>query len=207
MRDWIGGHVVPALSAPGSRLVGGLSPANFGDQRGNHLMQVACHAVVGTPEEGGISVLVNYQNVFRGLTTDQVLDRAADPTRDVQFGCDAVSGESNLDRMRAPAIVCCHSRAAHCATQHGREFLQDTKPLGAPYTSPASDHNPSRLQVDTCRISFLSRNHSDPQILLLDCRHNDLDRCARSIADFDRLESEKGDSKDSWLPVKGRLLE
>jgi hypothetical protein len=60
-----------------------LSLADFSNQRGKNFVQVSHYAVIGPPEERGIPVLVNDQNVFGSLAAYQVLDRTTDSAGDI----------------------------------------------------------------------------------------------------------------------------
>src|SRR5947209_767563 len=70
------------------------------DQLGDDLVQVAHDPQVGELEDRRVGVLVDRDDVLRGLHPDLVLDRAGDPGREVQLGRDRLAGLPDLGRVR-----------------------------------------------------------------------------------------------------------
>ena len=74
-------------------------------QLGQDLVQVADDPEVGELEDRRVRVLVDRDDVLRGLHPDLVLDRAGDPGREVQLRRDGLAGLADLRRVRIPAGV------------------------------------------------------------------------------------------------------
>src|SRR5215218_7968530 len=69
------------------------------------LVEVADDAEVGELEDRGVRVLVDRDDVLRGLHADLVLDRARDAGRQIQLRRDRLAGLADLGGVRVPAGV------------------------------------------------------------------------------------------------------
>src|SRR3954452_7526362 len=72
---------------------------------GDDLVEVPDHAEVGELEDRGVGVLVDRDDVLRGLHPDLVLDRAGDARREVQLRRDGLARLPDLGGVRVPARV------------------------------------------------------------------------------------------------------
>src|SRR5215469_18896008 len=79
--------------------------ADFLDELGDDLEQVADDAEVGDLEDRGLGVLVDRDDRLGGLHPGPVLDRAGDPDRRVQLRGDGLAGLADLEGVRVPARV------------------------------------------------------------------------------------------------------
>src|SRR5690349_5972628 len=79
--------------------------ADRGDQRRDHLVQVADYGVVGVRDDWRLGIGVDRHDVLGGQAPGHVLDRAADPAGEVQLGGDAGAGLAHLLLVRPPALA------------------------------------------------------------------------------------------------------
>ena len=103
------------------------------------LVQVADDAEVGELEDRGVRVLVDRDDVLRGLHADLVLDRARDARREVQLRRDGLARLADLRRVRVPAGV--DDRAGRgdggvAAERAGQRPRQSSKPSALPRPRP-----------------------------------------------------------------------
>ena len=108
------GAATPKVAGPAAtRRAGALAALlDLGHQRRDHFVQVADDAVVRLGKEGRFAIGVDHQDVLGTLAAHQVLDSAADAAGNVQLRRNAGTGQSDLIRMRPPAVICGYARAA-----------------------------------------------------------------------------------------------
>src|SRR3954447_15001808 len=94
------------------------------------LVQVADDAEVGELEDRGVGVLVDRDDVLRGLHADLVLDRAGDPGREVELRRDGLAGLADLGGVGVPAGVEDGARGRYGAAERARELLGELEALG-----------------------------------------------------------------------------
>src|SRR5699024_6212204 len=76
----------------------------LGELRGDRV-QVTDDSEVGEVGDRCLGVLVDRDDVLRGLHTGTVLDRTGDPERDVQVRADCLTGLTDLELVRVPPGV------------------------------------------------------------------------------------------------------
>src|SRR5690349_10911009 len=86
-------------------------------------MQVADHAEVRELEDRRALILVDRDDVLRGLRADLVLDRTGDAGRQVGLRRDGLAGLAELRGVRVPAGVDDGARGGDSATGRVRERL------------------------------------------------------------------------------------
>src|SRR5437588_11233894 len=108
-------------------------------QLGQDLVEVADDPEVRELEDRRVSVLVDRDDVLRGLHTDLVLDRAGDAGREIQLRRDGLARLADLRGVRVPAGV--DDRAGRCdrrvAAERARQFLGELEVLGFAETTAA----------------------------------------------------------------------
>ena len=111
----------------------------LGRDRGDDLVQVADHRVVGVREDRRLGIVVDREQRLRALAAGDVLRRAADPARDVEVGRDLRARLADLVGVRPPAGARDDARAADRAVEQRRELLEDREALARPDAAPAGD--------------------------------------------------------------------
>ena len=127
-----------SASAPASVVMSSRLPELGGD-RGNDLVQVADHRVVGVGEDRRLGIVVDREQLLRALAPRDVLGRAADPARDVEVGRHLRSGLPHLVGVRTPARARDDARTADGAVEQPRELLEDREPFGRADAAAAGD--------------------------------------------------------------------
>ena len=79
---------------------------------------------------------------FAERAADDVLDRPADPARDVQVRCDARPGLADLLGVWSPAGRGHDARDADRAAEQRRELVELGEALRTPDAAPATDDDP-----------------------------------------------------------------
>src|SRR5713101_9156417 len=82
---------------------------SFGEG-GHDFEDIADDAVVGNFEDGSVGILVDGDDGAGAFHADDVLDRAADSKRKVQFRRNGLAGTSDLPIHRKPAFIAYRAR-------------------------------------------------------------------------------------------------
>src|SRR5207253_5891871 len=85
---------------------------------------------------------------------DHVLDRTADPARDVEVRRDPGPGLADLVAVRPPAEAGHSPRAANRAAEQAGELLQGGEALGASHTSAPADDDARLRERDFSGIGL-----------------------------------------------------
>src|SRR4051794_11566263 len=112
------------------------------------LVEVAHDAEIGELEDRGVAVLVDRDDVLRGLHADLVLDRAGDAGREVELRRDGLARLADLRRVRVPAGVDDRARRGDRATERAGELLERLEALGVAEAAAAGDEDVGVLDVD-----------------------------------------------------------
>src|SRR3954465_12230062 len=104
----------------------GLPP--FGELRPG-LVEVADDAEVGELEDRRVGVLVDRDDVLRGLHAELVLDRARDAGGEVELRRDGLAGLADLRRVGVPAGVDDGAGCGDRAAERARELLERLEAL------------------------------------------------------------------------------
>src|SRR2546430_17208389 len=123
-----------------------LDPSDFGVERGEHLLDIADHRVVGLGHDRRARIRVDREDVLGRPAADHVLNRTADPTRDVEVRRDPGPGLADLVAVWPPAEAGHRPRAANRAAEQAGELLQGGEALGAAHTSAPADYDPRRRE-------------------------------------------------------------
>src|SRR5205807_9547736 len=97
-------------------------------QLGQDLVQVADDPEVGELEDRRVRILVDRDDVLRGLHPDLVLDRARDTGGEVELRSDRLAGLADLRGVRIPARVDHGARRGNGAAQRVGEVLGQLEP-------------------------------------------------------------------------------
>src|SRR4051794_16551475 len=111
------------------------------------LVEVADDAEVRELEDRRVLVLVDRDDVLRGLHAHLVLDRAGDARREVELGRDRLAGLPDLRGVRVPARVDDRSGGGHRAAERVGELLGELEVLGLAETAAAADEDVGVLDV------------------------------------------------------------
>src|SRR5215207_3090873 len=106
-------------------------------QLGHDLVEVADDPEIGELEDRGVRVLVDRDDVLRGLHADLVLDRARDPRREIQLRRDGLPRLADLRCVRVPARVDDGARRGDRAAERARELLERVEALGVAQAAAA----------------------------------------------------------------------
>ncbi len=112
---------------------------------GADLEQVADDEEVGEFGDRGVGVAVDGDDRLGRLHPDLVLDRAADPEREVQLRLDDLAGLADLLGVRDPAGVDGRARRPDGAAERLRELLDEAEALRAADAATAGDDDPGLL--------------------------------------------------------------
>src|SRR5439155_18891162 len=144
-----------------------LSPvlAELRDDRGDDLVEVADHGPVGARHDRCVLVLVDHEDPFRALATDDVLDRAADAARDVKVGGDPRARLPDLVGMRPPAEVCDDARPADGTAEELCELFEQLEPLLTADAAASADNNPRSVEPNGPGGRLLAPDDTDDKVL------------------------------------------
>src|SRR4051812_2777690 len=111
------------------------------------LVEVAHDAEVRELEDRRVLVLVDCDDVLRGLHAHLVLDRSGDASREVELGRDRLAGLPDLRRVRVPARVDDGARGRHGPAERIGELLGELEVLGLTETAAATHEDVGVLDV------------------------------------------------------------
>src|SRR5699024_4201369 len=111
----------------------------LGELRGDRV-QVTDDSEVGELEDRCFGVLVDRDDVLRGLHTGTVLDRTGDTERDVQVRADRLTGLTDLELVRVPPGVDDGAGSTGGTTEGVGQVLDDGEVVGT-HTTAAGDHD------------------------------------------------------------------
>src|ERR1700729_3672622 len=154
-------------------------------QLGHDLVQVADDPEVGELEDRRVRVLVDRDDVLRGLHPDLVLDRAGDPGREVELGRHRLARLADLGGVRVPAGIDHGTRRGDGAVPAERrgQGLRELEPLGLAEAAAARDEDVGALDVDV-RAALDHLGLRRPRRVL----DVDVDHLGRAAVLGDRLE-------------------
>src|SRR4051794_31121516 len=130
----------------------------FGQLR-QDLVEVADDAEVGELEDRRVGVLVDRDDVLRGLHADLVLDRAGDPRREVQLRRDGLARLADLRRVGVPAGVDHRAGRRDGAAQGPREGLERLEALGLAEPATAGHEDVGALDVHVGAALLAALDH------------------------------------------------
>src|SRR4051794_15042055 len=114
------------------------------------LVQVAHDPEIGELEDRRVGVLVDRDDVLRGLHADLVLDRAGDARREVQLRGDGLARLADLRRVGVPAGVDHGARGGDggVAAEGLGQVVAELEALGLAQAATAGDEDARALDVD-----------------------------------------------------------
>src|SRR5439155_27346227 len=136
------------------------------DDRRDDLVEVADHGPIGACDDRRVLVLVDHEDPLCALAADDVLDRAAHATRDIEVGRDACSRLSDLVGVGPPAEVGYDARTADSASEQARELLEHAEPLLASDAAAATDDDARGVQPNGAHSRLLAARDADPEVLV-----------------------------------------
>src|SRR5687767_9459818 len=195
-----GGNFAGATAmVPGSAALLGLHGLG---QLGQDLVQVADDPEVAELEDRRVRVLVDRDDVLRGLHADLVLDRAGDAGREVELGRDGLAGLPDLARVREPAGV--HHRAGrgHRSAERLRELVAQLEVLGLAEPATSRHEEVGVLDVHVRAALLPAGDHRRPggPGRELDVHIDDFGRAAVAL---DRVEGVQAADDDAGLADVG----
>src|SRR4051794_14787324 len=116
------------------------------------LVHVADDAEVAELEDRRVRVLVDGDDHVRALHADLVLDRPADPERDIELRRDDLAGLADLRAVRVPAGVDDRACRADRAPERLRELFGEREVVGRAETPPARDDDVRVLDRRAARL-------------------------------------------------------
>ena len=114
------------------------------------------NAVIGDLEDRRFGVLVDRDDRARALHSDQVLNRAGDPERDVQLRRDGLARAANLALHRQPAVVADRPRRRKLGAKGLRQLFGNRQVLLRLDPAPDGDDPLGLRQIDGL-LRFLKR--------------------------------------------------
>src|SRR4051812_6854199 len=124
------------------------------------LVQVAHHAQIDELEDRRVLILVDRDDVLRGLHADLVLDRAGDAERQVQLRGDRLAGLADLRGVRVPAGVYHRARRGYGSAESVRERLGELlEALRLAQAATAAHEQISVLDVHVGTTLLAARAH------------------------------------------------
>src|SRR5215210_2571735 len=126
-------------------------------QLGQDLVQVADDAEIGELEDRRVRVLVDRDDVLRGLHAYLVLDGARDAGREVQLRRNRLSRLSDLRGVGVPAGVDHGARGRDRPAERVGELLAHLKALGLAEAATAGHEQVGILDVDVGAALFAAR--------------------------------------------------
>ena len=126
------------------------------------LVEVAHDPEVAELEDRRVRVLVDRDDVLRGLHADLVLDRARDAGREVELRRDRLAGLADLRRVREPARVDDRARRGDGAAERAGELLAEVEVLGLAEPAAAGHEEVGVLDVDVGTALLAARAPSWP---------------------------------------------
>src|SRR3954463_3795829 len=195
-----GGKSIGATDIFGSAALLGLHCLS---QLGQDLVQVADDAQVGELEDRRVLVLVDRDDVLRGLHADLVLDRAGDAGREVELRRDGLAGLADLRGVRVPAGVDDRARGGDRAPERAGELLERLEALRVAQPAAAGDQDVGVLDVHVRAALLAAVDHARLRRPRRELDVDVLDRRARPIARA-RLEGVQAPDDDAALAVARR---
>ena len=174
---------------------------------GQDLVQVADDAEVGELEDRGVRVLVDRDDVLRGLHADLVLDRAGDAGRQVQLRRDGLARLADLRGVRVPAGVDHRARGGDGALPPKRlgELLAELEALGLAEAAAAGDEDVGALDVDVGAALLAALDHRGlgrPAASSSTSTSSTVGRAAAGLLGLERVQAA---DDDAACPCSGRL--
>src|SRR3954447_9950369 len=126
---------------------------------GDDLVQISDHTEVGELEDRRVLVLVDRDDVLRGLHADLVLDRARDAGGEVELRPDGLAGLADLRRVRVPPGVDARARRRDRAAERARELLELLEALGLAEPASTGDEHVRVLDVDVGAALLAALDH------------------------------------------------
>src|SRR5699024_6889486 len=126
-----------------------ISPSAADDllvDRTDDLVEVADDRVVGALDHRGFLVRVDRHEGLRGLDAGHVLDRAGDPTGDVDIRGDPTAGLTDLFGVRSPAEARDHARDAQRPVEVVDEFEDLAEAVLRAHSATGPDNGSGRSQ-------------------------------------------------------------
>src|SRR5215210_2333560 len=145
-------------------------------QLGHDLVEVADDPEVGELEDRGVRVLVDRDDVLRGLHADLVLDRARDARGEIQLRRDGLARLADLGGVGVPARVDHRARGRDRAAERARELLERLEALGLAEAAPARDEHVGVLDVHVGAALLAALDHLRLQGVLGEVDLHVLDR-------------------------------
>src|SRR4051794_4430497 len=145
-----GGRYAAGITRPfdGEAIGSGALPRLHGlGQLGDDLVEVADDPQVGELEDRGVGVLVDRDDVLRGLHPDLVLDRAGDARREVELRRDGLARLPDLRGVRVPARVDDRAGRRDGAAERAGQVLERLEALLVAQSAPAGDERLGVLDV------------------------------------------------------------
>src|SRR4051794_40351001 len=161
------------------------------------LVEVADDAEVGELEDRRVGVLVDRDDVLRGLHADLVLDGAGDPRREVQLRRDGLARLADLRRVGVPAGV--DDRAGRgdggVAAERLGEVVAELEALGLAEAAAAGDQDAGALDVDVGAALLAARDDRGLLRLRRQLGGHVLDgRVGARLLDLERVEAADDDA-------------
>src|SRR3954468_4611551 len=125
------------------------------------LVEVADDPEIGELEDRGVAVLVDRDDVLRGLHADLVLDRARDARGQVELRRDGLARLADLAGVRVPARVDHGARGGDgaVAAEGLGQRLELVEALGLAEPAPAGDEDVGVLDVDVGAALLAALEH------------------------------------------------
>src|SRR3954447_16850403 len=165
---------------------------------GDDLVQISDHTEVGELEDRRVLVLVDRDDVLRGLHTDLVLDRARDAEREVELRCDRLTGLADLRGVGVPARVDDRARRGHGAAECAGEVLGELEVLGLAEPASTAHEQVGVLDVHV-GAALLAALHELRLGRPVGQRHVDLLDLRRAVAGLVHLERVESPDDDPGL--------
>src|SRR4051794_25281894 len=159
-----GGRYAAGITRPfdGEAIGSGALPRLHGlGQLGDDLVEVADDPEVGELEDRGVAVLVDRDDVLRGLHADLVLDRARDAGREVELRRDGLARLADLPGVRVPAGVDHRAGGRHggVAAEGAGQRLELLEALGLAEAAAAGHEDLGVLDVDVGAALLAALDH------------------------------------------------
>src|SRR4051794_1917263 len=123
------------------------------------LVEVAHDPEVAELEDRRVRVLVDRDDVLRGLHADLVLDRARDAGGEVELRRDRLAGLADLRRVREPAGVDHRAGGGDSAAERTGELLAEVEVLGLAEPAAAGHEEVCVLDVDVGAALLAAGDH------------------------------------------------